>query len=121
METVTLKVSERVTREATYIAKQTRRPVEDVLTDWLEQMVADLPVPLLPDAEVLQLCDIQMPPQEQAKLEALLDANREGTLSVEERECLDTLMQTYRRGLVRKAQAWQVAVERGLRDSLSNG
>jgi len=121
METITIQVSERVTRQATYIAKQTRRPLAEVLTDWLEQRAAALPVTLLPDVEILRLCDAQMPPLEQTKLNALLDANREGTLSVIEHDRLNMLMQQYRRGLVRKAQAWQVAVQRGLRDPLSDG
>jgi hypothetical protein len=121
METVTLKVSERVTREATYIARQTRRSLEEVLTAWLENMAVELPVTFLTDEEVLKLCDVQMPPEEQSELNELLEANREGTLAGAQQDRLDVLMQKYRHGLVRKAQAWQVAVQRGVRDSLNDG
>ena len=49
----------------------------------------------------------------------LLARNREGQLSDSERARLDELMQIYRRGLVRKAQALKVAVERDLRPPLN--
>lgn len=81
-------------------------------------MSVERPVTSLTDEEVLDLCDAQMPPDEQSELNELLETNREGTLSVAEQDQLDVLMQQYRRGLVRKAQAWQVAVQRGLRDPL---
>jgi hypothetical protein len=58
---------------------------------------------------------MQMEPEQQAALSNLLDRNREGELDNEEVNQLDELMQVYRRGLVRKAQALKVAVERGLR------
>lgn len=81
-------------------------------------MSVEQPVTLLTDEEVLTLCDAQMPPEEQSELNDLLEANCEGALASAEQERLDVLMQKYRHGLVRKAQAWQVAVQRGLRDPL---
>jgi len=45
--------------------------------------------------------------------------NREGQLDNEETNQLDELMQVYRGGLVRKARALKVAVERGLRPALN--
>lgn len=51
---------------------------------------------------------------QQARLTDLLARQREGTLTTEERGQLDTLMGVYRRGMVRKAQALKVAVDRGL-------
>jgi hypothetical protein len=81
-------------------------------------MSVERPVTSLTDEEVLELCDAQMPPEEQSELNELLEANREGTLDGAQQDRLDVLMQKYRRGLVRKAQAWQVAVQRGLREPL---
>ena len=49
----------------------------------------------------------------------LLARNREGHLDDTDHAMLDALMQMYRRGLVRKAQAWKVAVARGLRGTLT--
>jgi hypothetical protein len=49
------------------------------------------------------------------ELSHLLARNREGQLDEVERQRLDELMQVYRAGLLRKAQALKVAVEKGLR------
>jgi hypothetical protein len=58
---------------------------------------------------------MQMEPEQQAALSNLLDHNREGQLDNEDANQLIELMQVYRSGLVRKARALKVAVERGLR------
>jgi hypothetical protein len=62
---------------------------------------------------------MQMEPEQQEALSDLLDRNREGQLDNEETNQLDELMQVYRSGLVRKARALKVAVERGLRLALN--
>ena len=118
-ETVTLRVSEYVTQRATSLAAQTDRHMEDVLAEWLDWAAIVLPVEFLPDDKVLALCDLQMDAAEQAELSRLLFENREGTLDDWGRARLDELMQVYRRGLVRKARALKVAVQRGLRPPLS--
>jgi hypothetical protein len=117
-DTVTIRVSERVARSATYLATQTDRRIEDVLAEWLDQAAVELPVESLSDEEVLALCDLQMNPVEQAELGRLLSENREGALDNWGHARLDELMKNYRRGLVRKAQALKVAVQRGLRPPL---
>jgi hypothetical protein len=101
------------------VAARTRRRLEDVLIKWMDRTVTDLPVEYLPDDQVLALCDLQLEPVQQAELSQLLARNREGALSSTEISRLDALMQIYRRGLVRKAQAFNVAVQRGLRPLLS--
>jgi hypothetical protein len=65
------------------------------------------------------LCDGQLTDQDQEELSSLLARNREGQLDDTDRIRLDALMQMYRRGLVRKAQAWRVSVARGLRAVLT--
>jgi hypothetical protein len=72
----------------------------------------------LTDEEVLALCDLVMPPDQQDQLSELLAHNREGQLDPAESERLEALMRVYRRGLVLRAQALKVAVERGLRPAL---
>jgi hypothetical protein len=62
---------------------------------------------------------MQMSDAEQAELSELLARQREGALSDDERGRLDALMRSYRQGMVRKAQALKVAVERGLQPPLS--
>jgi hypothetical protein len=118
-ETVTLELPEHVVSSARALAARTHRRVEDVLVDWIDQAVAEVPVELLSDEEVLALCDMQMLAKEQEEMNRLLIQSREGQLDDNDRSRLETLMQTYRRGLVRKAQAWKVAVIRGLRAGLT--
>jgi len=119
-ETVTIRVSERVARSATYLAARTERRVEDILAEWLDQAAVEPPAASLSDDEVLALCDLQMEPAEQAELSRLLSENREGALDDQGRIRLDELMRAYRRGLVRKAQAFKIAVQRGLRPPLGH-
>jgi len=119
-ETVTLELPEDVVRSAREVATRTQRRLEDVLVDWIDRVATDLPVELLPDEEVLALSEMQMDPKQQEELSDLLARNREGLLNEEEHARLDELMQVYRRGLVRKAQAIKVAVERGLRPPLNS-
>jgi hypothetical protein len=118
-EIVTLKLSERVVRNARAVAERTHRRVEKVFADWIDQAAAEVPVDCLSDEEVLGLCDIQMAGEDQNELSYLLTRNREGQLDNTDHARLDALMQMYRRGLVRKAQAWKVAVARGLRAMLT--
>lgn len=74
---------------------------------------------LLNDEELLAVCDYQPDAPYEEALSDLLECNREGTLNETGRRKLDDLMQTYREGLVRKAQALNVAVSRDLRPRLS--
>ena len=89
------------------------------VVDWIDQAAAEVPVNVLSDEELLALCDMQLAYEDQEELTRLLAHNREGQLVDTDRTRLDTLMQMYRRGLVRKAQAWKVAVARGLRVALT--
>jgi hypothetical protein len=118
-EIVTLELPEHVVRSARAVAASTQRSVEDVLVDWIDQAAAEVPVEVLSDEEILSLCDMQMAHEDQEELSRLLARNRDGQLVDTDRTRLDALMQTYRRGLVRKAQAWKIAVARGLRAALT--
>lgn len=116
---VILELPDNVARSAKEVATRTDRRLEDVLVEWIDRVVTELPVESLPDEEVLALCDLQMTDGQQEELSNLLAHNREGELAHEQRARLDELMQVYRRGVVRKAQALKVAVERGLRPPLN--
>jgi hypothetical protein len=72
----------------------------------------------LPDDQVLALRDLQMNAEQQVAMSDLLTRQREGALTSTERAQLDALMSAYRRGMVRKAQALKVAVDRGLQPAL---
>jgi hypothetical protein len=111
---VTIQVSDEVVRHATEVATQTRRPIEAVLAAWLESVVNELPVEQLPDNEVLVLTALQLTDQQQDALSELLALNREGTIEAAQQRYLDELMRLYEHGLLRKAQALRVAVQRKL-------
>jgi hypothetical protein len=117
-EKVTLELPEALAQRARAVAAQTHRRVEDVLVEWIDRAGGEAVVELLPDDQVLALCDGQMEDARQEEVSDLLARNREGLLQGPERERLEELMGVYRRGLVRKAQAWKVAVERGLKPRL---
>lgn len=118
-EIVTLELPDTLVRSARALAERSNRRVEDVLVEWLDRSANEVPVETLPDDEVLLLCALEMQDADQHMLSELLARQREGALGETERPTLDALMGTYRRGLVRKAQALKVAVERGLRPPLS--
>jgi uncharacterized protein YbgA (DUF1722 family) len=60
-----------------------------------------------------------MSEDQQRELGDLLARQREGSLDGIERRRLNELMDLYRRGMVQKAQALKVAVDRGLQPPLS--
>lgn len=118
-QVVTLNLPEHVATRAVQVATQTQRRVEDVLIEWLNREAVEPPVETLSDAEVLALSNSFLPEAQQVELDNLLYDQREGHLTAKTRERLDELMEIYRHGLVRKAQALRVAVRRGLRPPLN--
>jgi hypothetical protein len=84
----------------------------------LEHIVIERPVETLADEEVLALTELRLTPEEQSLLSDLLQRNSEGDLDADGQRQLDGLMRVYEKGLLRKAQALRVAVQRGLRAPL---
>lgn len=117
-EQITIKVSDQVVRHAATVASQTQRRIEDVLAEWLESVVNELPVGALSDSEVLGLTELQLSDERQGALSELLERNRENGLDEQDRRHLDELMRVYEHGLLRKSQALRVAVQRGLLEPL---
>src|SRR4051812_28042354 len=103
-EIITLELSKTLAESARAVAARTHRRIEDILIEWLDQAATEVPVELLPDEQVLALRDLEMDNTQQADLGDLLARQREGQLTTDERERLDTLINIYRRGMVRKAQ-----------------
>jgi len=118
-EVITLELPEPLAQQAKEIAALNEQRLEDVLVQWIERAITELPVESLPDEQVLALCDLQMEASDQEVFSDLLARNAEGQLMVAEVRQLDELMQVYRRGLVRKARALKVAVDRGLKPALN--
>lgn len=119
-ELIAIPVSERVVRQARHTAIQSQKQIEEILADWLERTIVEMPVETLSDEEILQLCDLQLTAQQQNALSDLLAKNSEGALQARERFDLDELMRVYEQGLLRKAQALKEAVQRGLREPLQS-
>jgi hypothetical protein len=118
-EQVVLTLPSALVRSAKQIATRTQRPLETVLTEWLDRAAAELPVEALDDASLLLLCELTLSSTEQAELDTLLAENREGELDDAGRRRLDACMQAYDRQLLRKSQALREAVARGLRKPLA--
>ncbi len=116
---VTLDLPPELAQRAQAIADRTHRRIEDVLLEWLDRAATDVPIAALPDEQVLALRDQQLNEGQQRELGDLLARQREGNLDGHARRRLDELMGMYRRGMVQKAQALKVAVDRGLQRPLS--
>ena len=117
-ETVTLELPEALAQQAKQIAALTHRRLEEILVEWIDYAISELSIESLPDNQILALCDLQMEAEQQELFSSLLAQNQEGELKEAGVNQLDTLMQVYRRGLIYKARALKVAVERGLRPPL---
>jgi hypothetical protein len=71
----------------------------------------------LADSEILALSNLQMDPDQDARLSELLEKQRERSLLSNEPQELEGLMQIYREALLRKNAALVEAVKRGLREA----
>lgn len=116
---LTMQIPEAIEQEVRQIARRTQRPIEAIITQLLELGITEAPVDSLSDSRVLELCDQMMPADQQAEMSRLLDRNQNGDITSAEVLQLDELMNTYQKGMLRKAAAWKVAVARGLRPPLS--
>ena len=123
---VTVTLPDEVYSRAQRLAQLVQRDVADVLAETLTlslpplhaQSVAPPPVATLDDEEVVALAELQMEPAEDRRLSLLLERQQAGSMTEGERAELGVLMQRYQEGLLRKAQALQEAVRRGLREPL---
>jgi hypothetical protein len=102
------------------IAALNRQGIEEMLIEWIDRTINEIPIDTLPDEQVLALCNLQMGEQQQKIFSNLQARNSEGLLNAQEVKKLNELMQVYRRGSVRKAKAMQVAVMRGLIPTLND-
>jgi hypothetical protein len=121
MAAVTIDLSPEVVEQIRLEATRQGLEPGPFLAGFLHNRFADaqeLPIDQQSDAEVLAWCDQMMTEDDQTEMSQLLEQHREGLLAEPAQQRLDALMQIYRTGLIRKAEAWKVAVERGLRAGL---
>ncbi|MBE9061043.1 hypothetical protein [cf. Phormidesmis sp. LEGE 11477] len=114
VQSISLDIPDSIVRQAQQLASQSQQRPEDILLEWLTHSFIEHPVETLPDSQVLALCNMQLDEQQQATLNSLLDKQREDELTPADNKELQFLMKLYRRGLLRKAKALKLAVERGL-------
>lgn len=123
---VTLQLPEKVYREATRLAQLTNRDVGRLLAETIELGLSPLgpaentlkPVAELSDEEVLAVADLRMREKQGRRMGKLLQCQQAGDLSDKERRELFALLQIYQEACLRKAQGYQEAVRRGLRERL---
>ena len=113
---VTLNLSDDILQRALEIAARSQRELEDVLEEWIDRYADDLPVDTLSDDELMRLIAFEMNIIQKQELRNLLYAHRMRKLTDEESTRMDNLLQIYRRGIVRRAKAMEIAIARGLVD-----
>ncbi|WP_416675391.1 hypothetical protein [Egbenema bharatensis] len=124
---ITITLPDEVYQRAERFARLANREVASILADTIQLSIppvrADIldlePISDLADEQVLALTDLQMEPDQDARLSELLDRQQSGFLIEDERLELQSLMQIYQEGLLRKATALSEAVKRGLIEPLS--
>jgi hypothetical protein len=115
-------------QRADCFARLAGRQISDILSEAISLSLAPLgplvhpprPVSALADSEVLALTELQMEPEQDRRLSELLHRQQAGEVGAGERRELNALMQVYQEGLLRKAQALNEAVGRGLRAPLES-
>ncbi|MGB7488151.1 MAG: hypothetical protein WA901_18305 [Phormidesmis sp.] len=118
-QSISLDILDSIVQQAQQLASQSQQRIEDVLLEWLTHSFTEHPVETLPDSQILALCNMQLDDQQQKTLDTLLKKQREDELTSANGQELQFMMGLYRRGLVRKAKALKIAVERGLIPPLS--
>lgn len=124
---ITITLPDEVYQQIERFARLANRDVASILADTIQHSIplirADVldlkPVSDLSDEQVLALTELQMEPDQDARLSELLDRQQAGILVENERLELQNLMQIYQEGLLRKATALSEAVKRGLMEPLN--
>jgi hypothetical protein len=124
---ITITLPDEVYQRVERFARLANRDIASVLADTIQLSIppvrADIldlePITGLSEEEVLALTELQMKPEQDTRLSELLDRQQSGLLTEVERLELQSLMQIYQEGLLRKAVAISEAVKRGLMEPLS--
>lgn len=126
MSVYTMTIPDGLYEKAKRVAQQTSRPVDEILTAWLEVASAeptiDLPVDeraelkammYLADDTLWMIAREQLPVAIQARMSALLSKNTHGTISESEYADLTDLVERGNQLTLRKAQAMKYLTDRG--------
>ena len=110
---ITLTLPSGVYQRVEAFARRSGRPMGELLAETIEMTFSSFGE--WPDEEVLAATTVTMADSDDRRLSELLGQQAEGLLSSGDRDELTGLMGLYERGLLRKAQALEEAVRRGLR------
>ena len=102
-ESIALELPEPLAKKVKEIAALNRQGIEEMLVEWIDRTINEIPIDTLPDGQVLTLCNLQMGEQQQRIFSDLQARNSEELLNAQEIKNLNELMQVYRHGPVRKA------------------
>jgi len=127
--TVTLTISEAVYNRARRLAENTAQPMEQILSNRLEEVFDDSAI--LPPDELVELAAFrhlsnealwtiareQTPSDVRERVSVLLALNKRATLTTEEQSELDQLLNAADRVMLRKAEASALLTQRGFKIS----
>lgn len=124
---ITITLPDEIYQRAERFAYLANRDVASILSDTIKHSIPPVStsvnsfesVSTLTDKQVLALTELQMEAEQDTRLSELLDCQQADTLNQDERLELQTLMQVYQEGLLRKATALSEAVRRNLIEPLS--
>ncbi len=116
---ITLTVPENVWFFAKAAANRSKQKIEDVLVNWIEKGSSEVDLEKLADSEILAFTKMKISPEKQERLSNLLFKNRESKLNKKEQEELDLMVELCELNNLKKAEAIQIAVKRGLIKPLS--
>ena len=110
---ITLTLPSRVYKRVEAFARRSGRPMSELLAETIEMTFTSFGE--RSDEEVMAATEVTMADADGRRLSELLGLQSEGQLTPSDREELTGLMGLYERMLLRKAQALEEAVRRGLR------
>ncbi|WP_099241085.1 hypothetical protein [Synechococcus sp. BDU 130192] len=124
---ITIELPDDVYQRVEQFAHLANRDLSSVVAESIQLLIpashpnstATPAITALDDEEILGLTELQMEPEQDARLSQLLDLQQAGQLSNPDSSELQTLMQVYQEGLLRKATALNEAVKRRLIQPLS--
>jgi hypothetical protein len=123
---VTINLPDEVYQRADRFARLANRDLASIITDTFVSSLPPIsshidtlqPVDQMSDPAVLELANSTMPEPQDDRLSVLLAKQREGELTSEEPQELESLMQIYNEGWLRKTAGLVEAVKRGLMEPL---
>lgn len=124
-QTITLELPEELYRSARQIAEATKRPIEEIVQESLTHTLPPLDdvepgeaellakLSTLDDSNLWEEVNKNLPVDDQAEFQALLDKQNAGLLTKNEMVRLQALMDDYGRLLVHKSHAYLLLARRG--------